>query len=173
MRKLLGGATEDLREPANSFLMRYARDVVAVKVVRQAVFAGVCLVVDRLCRPNVPSPSHNREQKEKGEDDCYNNRCQDLSSRARKSRCSNYQTQIVIARIPRTAEIHAHTTFLAVARTLPGKGKQDALVLPWIALRSAWLAKQNCDAHRIGDFGAVALPERTAVLFTRSHDQLG
>src|SRR6516164_4326968 len=81
MRKLLGGATEDLREPPNSFLMRYARDVVAVKDVRQAVFPGVCLVVDHLRRPDVPPPSHNREQKEKCEDVCYNNRCQDLSSR--------------------------------------------------------------------------------------------
>src|SRR6516165_5035163 len=81
MRKLLGGATEDLREPPNSFLMRYARDVVAVKDVRQAVFAGVCLVVDHLRRPDVPPPSHNREQREKWEDGCYNNRCQDLSSR--------------------------------------------------------------------------------------------
>src|ERR1700745_3626138 len=51
--------------------------------------------------------------------------------------------------------------------------KQDTLVVPWIALRTAWLAKQNCDAHRICDFGAVALPERTAVLFTRSYDQPG
>ena len=58
-------------------------------------------------------------------------------------------------------------------RTLPGKGKQDALALPRIALRTAWLAKQNCDAHHICDFGAVAFPERTAVLFTRSHDQPG
>jgi hypothetical protein len=81
MRKLLGGATEDLREPPNSFLMRYSRDVVAVKDVRQAVFAGVCLVVDHLGRPNVPPPSRDREQKEKCEDGCYNNRCQDLSSR--------------------------------------------------------------------------------------------
>jgi hypothetical protein len=70
MRKLLGGATEDLRESPNSFLMRYARDVVAVKDVRQAVFAGVCLVVDHLRRPNVPPPSYNREQKEKCEDGC-------------------------------------------------------------------------------------------------------
>src|SRR6516164_1782012 len=94
MRKLLGGATEDLREPPNSFLMRYARDVVAVKDVRQAVFAGVCLVVDHLRRPNVPPPSHNREQKEKCKDGCYNNRCQDLSSRARKSRCPSSQTRL-------------------------------------------------------------------------------
>jgi len=93
MRKLLGGATEDLREPPNSFLMRYARDVVAVKDVGQAVFAGVCLVVDHLRRANVPPPSHNREQKEKCEDGCYNNRCQDLSSRARKSRCPSSQTR--------------------------------------------------------------------------------
>ena len=94
MRKLLGGATEDLREPPNSFLVRYARDVVAVKDVRQAVPAGVCLVVDHLRRPNVPPPSHNREQREKCEDGCYNNRCQDLSSRARKSRCSSSQTRL-------------------------------------------------------------------------------
>ena len=94
MRKLLGGATEDLREPPNSFLMRYARDVVAVKDVRQDVFAGVCLVVDHLRRPNVAPPSHNREQKEKCEDGCYNNRCQDLSSRARKSRCPSSQTRL-------------------------------------------------------------------------------
>src|SRR6516225_3534791 len=93
MRKLLGGATEDLREPPNSFLMRYARDVIAVKDVRQAVFAGVCLVADHLRRPNVAPPSHNREQKEKCEDGCYNNRCQDLSSRARKSRCPSSQTR--------------------------------------------------------------------------------
>jgi len=66
MRKPLGGATEYLREPPNSFLMRYVRDVVAVKDVRQAEFAGVCLVLDHLRRrPNVPPPSHNREQKEK------------------------------------------------------------------------------------------------------------
>ena len=58
-------------------------------------------------------------------------------------------------------------------RTLPGKGKQDALALPRIALPTAWLAKQNCDAHRVCDFGAVAFPERIAVLFTRSHDQPG
>jgi hypothetical protein len=94
MRKLLGGATEDLREPPNSFLMRYARDVVAVKDVRQAIFAGVCLVVDHLRRPDVPPPSHNREQKEKCQDGCYNNRCQDLSSRARKSRCPSSQTRL-------------------------------------------------------------------------------
>src|SRR6516164_9802451 len=93
MRKLLGGATEDLREPPNSFLMRYARDVVAVKDVGQAVFAGACLIVDHLRRANVPPPSHNREQKEKCEDGCYNNRCQDLSSRARKSRCPSSQTR--------------------------------------------------------------------------------
>src|SRR6516225_5615594 len=94
MRKLLGGATEDLREPPNSFLVRYARDVVAVKHVRQAVPAGVCLVVDHLRRANVPPPSHNREQKEKYEDGCYNNRCQHLSSRTRKSRCPSSQTRL-------------------------------------------------------------------------------
>src|SRR6516165_9276396 len=94
MRKLLGGATEDLREPPNSFLVRYARDVVAVKDVRQAVPAGVCLVVDHLRRPNVPPPSHNREQKEKYEDGCYNNRCQHLSSRTRKSRCPSSQSRL-------------------------------------------------------------------------------
>ena len=94
MRKLLGGATEDLREPPHSFLVRYARDVVAVKDVRQAVPAGVCLVVDHLRRANVPPPSHNREQKEKCEDGCYNNQCQDLSSRARKSRCPSSQTRL-------------------------------------------------------------------------------
>src|ERR1700758_1488095 len=94
MRKFLGGATEDLREPPNSFLVRNARDVVAVKDVRQAVPAGVCLVVNHLRRPNVPPPSHNREQKEKCADGCYNNRCQDLSSRARKSRCPISQTRL-------------------------------------------------------------------------------
>jgi len=94
MRKLLGGATKDLREPANSFLVRYARDVVAVKDVRQAVPAGVCVVVDQLRRANVPPPSHNREQKEKYEDGCYNYRRQDLSSRARKSRCPSSQTRL-------------------------------------------------------------------------------
>src|ERR1700757_2968198 len=94
MRKFLGGATEDLREPPNSFLVRNARDVVAVKDVRQAVPAGVCLVVNHLRRPDVPPPSHNREQKEKCADGCYNNRCQDLSSRARKSRCPISQTRL-------------------------------------------------------------------------------
>jgi len=93
MRKLLGGATEDLREPPNSFLMRYARDVVAVKDVRQAVFAGVCLVVDHLRRPNVPPPRHHREQKDECEDGCYNKRYQDLSSPARKSQCPSSQTR--------------------------------------------------------------------------------
>ena len=94
MRKLLGGATEDLGEPPNSFLMRYARDAVAVKDVRQTVFADVFLIVDYIRRPNVSPPSHNREQKEKCENGCNNNRCQDLSSRARKSRCPSCQTRL-------------------------------------------------------------------------------
>ena len=94
MRKLLGGATEDFREPPNSLLMDYARDVVAVKDVRQTVFAGVFLVADHLRRPNVPPPSHNREQKEKCEGGCYNNQCQDLSPRARKPSCPSSQTRL-------------------------------------------------------------------------------
>jgi hypothetical protein len=56
-----------------------------------------------------------------------------------------------------------HITWKSADRAIPGKGKQDALVLPWIALRTAWLTKRNCDAHRICDFGAVAFPERSAL----------
>ena len=38
MRKLLGGAAEDLCEPSDSFLMRHVQEMVAVKDVGQAVF---------------------------------------------------------------------------------------------------------------------------------------
>jgi len=94
MRKPLDGAAEDLCEPSDSFLMRHIHEVVAAKDIRQAVLAGVRLVARHLRRPNVPPPSPNREQKEKREDACCNNRCQDLSPRARKSRCPSSQTRL-------------------------------------------------------------------------------
>ena len=70
VRELLGGATEDFREPTNALLMRRVCEVVAVKDVRQAVLAGICLVVRRLCRRYVSPPSRNREQQEKPEHGC-------------------------------------------------------------------------------------------------------
>ena len=57
MRKLFGGAAEDLCEPPNSFLMRYVHEVVVAKDVRQAVLAGVRLSCGTLRRPEVSPPS--------------------------------------------------------------------------------------------------------------------
>jgi len=94
MRKPLDGAAEDLCEPSDSFLMRHIHEVVAAKDIRQAVLAVVRLVARHLRRPNVPPPSPNREQKEKREDACCNNRCQALSPRARKSKMPEFSDTI-------------------------------------------------------------------------------
>ena len=96
MWKLLGGAAKHLCEPADSFLMRYVHEVVAAKDVRQAVFAGVRLVMRHLLRrPKVPPPSHICQQNEKRERGCQTNRGQDSSSHARKSRRPNSQRDLV------------------------------------------------------------------------------
>jgi hypothetical protein len=59
--------------------------------------------------------------------------------------------------------------------TLIEEERRDAFVLSldFLALRTTWLIKQNCNAHRRRDFKATAIPELTTVLFTRSHNQPG
>ena len=88
IRKLLGGAAEDLCEPPDSFLMRYVHEVAVAKDIRQAVWAGVRLPRDPLRRPKVPPPRHKRQHKENREGGCCNNCCQTFSSHARRSRRS-------------------------------------------------------------------------------------
>jgi hypothetical protein len=86
MRKLFGGAAEDLCEPPDSFLMRYVHEGTVAEDIRQGVWAGIRLPVRRLLRrPKVPPPSHKRQRKENRDGSRYKNCCQNSSSHARKS----------------------------------------------------------------------------------------
>ena len=82
MRKLLGRAAEDFREPPDSFLMRYVHEVAVAKDIRQAVWAGVRLR-HFLSRPKVAPPSHKRQCKENRDGSCCKNCCQSSSSHTR------------------------------------------------------------------------------------------
>ena len=74
MRKLFGGAAEDLCEPPDSFLMRYVHEGAVAEDIRQGVLAGIRLLVRPLLRrPKVPPPSHKRQRKENRENSCCKN----------------------------------------------------------------------------------------------------
>src|SRR5258708_1424747 len=85
MRKLLGRAAEDFREPPDPFLMRDVHEVAFAKDIRQAVWAGVRLR-HFLSRPTVAPPGYKRQCKENRDGNCYKNCCQDSSSYAGKSK---------------------------------------------------------------------------------------
>jgi len=72
MRKLLGRAAEDFREPPDPFLMRYVHEVAVAKDIRQAVRASVRLR-HFLSRPTVAPPSYKRERKENRDGSCCKN----------------------------------------------------------------------------------------------------
>ena len=69
MRELRGGAAEDLREPADAFLMRHVHEVAVAEDIRQAVWAGVRRR-HLLRRPKVPPPRHERQHEDDREDGC-------------------------------------------------------------------------------------------------------
>src|SRR6476646_1415674 len=79
MRKLLGRAAEDFREPPDPVLMRYVHEVAVAKYIRQAVWAGVRLR-HFLSGPTVAPPSHKRQCKENRDGSCCNGCCQSSSS---------------------------------------------------------------------------------------------
>src|SRR4249919_4118263 len=83
MRKLLGRAAEDFREPPDSFLMRYVYQVAVAKDIRQAVWAGVRLR-HFLSRPTVAAPSYKRQCKENRDGSCCKTCCQSTSSHTLK-----------------------------------------------------------------------------------------
>src|SRR5271169_2836333 len=89
MRKLLGRAAEDFREPPDPFLMRYVHEVAIAKDIRQAAWAGVCLR-HFLSRPTVAPPSYKRECKENRDGSGCKNCCQSFSSHTPKSRLSSF-----------------------------------------------------------------------------------
>src|SRR5476651_2437222 len=85
MRKLFGGAAEDLCQPPDSFLMRYVHDGGVADDIHQGVLASIRPPVWHLLRrPKVPPPSHKRQRKE-NRDGSYKNGCQNSSSHARVS----------------------------------------------------------------------------------------
>ena len=90
MRKLLGRAAEDFREPPDSFLMRYVHKVAVAKDIRQAVWAGVRLR-HFLGRPTVAPPSYKRERKENRDGSYCKNCSQSSLSHTRKSGLSSSQ----------------------------------------------------------------------------------
>ena len=94
MRKLFGGAAEDLCEPPDSFLMWYVHEGAVAEDIRQSVLAGVRPPGHLLRRPKVPSPSHERQRKENRDGNCYKNCYQNFSSQARKSRLPNSQRRL-------------------------------------------------------------------------------
>jgi len=77
MRKLLGRAAEDVREPPDPFLMRHVHQVAFAKDIRQAVWAGV-LLRHFLSRPTVAPPSYKRQCKENRDGSCCKTCCQAL-----------------------------------------------------------------------------------------------
>src|SRR6266436_363531 len=84
MRKLFGGAAEDLCEPPDSLLMRYVHEWAVAEDIRQGVLAGIRSPARHLLRrPKVPPPSHKRQRKENRDGNCYKNCCQNSSSHAR------------------------------------------------------------------------------------------
>src|SRR6267154_768367 len=89
MRKLLGRAAEDFREPPDPFLMRYVHEVAVANYIRQAVWAGVRLR-HFLSRPTVAPPSDKRQCKENRDGSCCKTCCQSSSSHTR-SRLSSSQ----------------------------------------------------------------------------------
>ena len=77
MRKLFGGAAEDLCEPPDPFLMRYVHEGAVAEDIRQGVLAGLRLPLRHLLRrPKVPPPGHQRQRKENRHGSCYKNCCQ-------------------------------------------------------------------------------------------------
>jgi hypothetical protein len=128
MRKLFGGAAEDLCEPPDSFLMRYVHEGTVAEDIRQGVLAGVRLPVRRLLRrPKVPPPSHKRQRKENRDGSCYKNCCQNSSSHARKSRLPSSQRRLGLDFKRQSCPLVEHgesTTFnrsIAVAFQLGGR----------------------------------------------------
>ena len=68
--KPLGGATEDLREPPDSLLMRHAHEAALVKTIREAKGGGVRR--RRCCPPAVHPPGHegqNKDDRDRGYDE--------------------------------------------------------------------------------------------------------
>ena len=97
MRKLFGGAAEDLCEPPDSLLMRYVHEGAFAEDIRQGVFAGIRLPVGHLLRcPKVPSPRHKRQRKENRDGSSDKNCCQNSSSHACKSRLLSSQRRLGI-----------------------------------------------------------------------------
>src|SRR5271169_4763038 len=90
MRKLLGRAAEDFREPPDPFLMRYVHEVAVAKDIRQAVWAGVRLR-HFPSRPTVAPPRYKRQYKKNRDGSCCKTCCQSSSSHIRKSRLSSSQ----------------------------------------------------------------------------------
>src|SRR6478752_10208197 len=90
MRKLLGRAAEDFREPPDPVLMRYVHEVAVAKYIRQAVLAGVRLR-HFLSRPTIAPPSYKRQCKENRDGSCCKTCCQSTSSHTRWSRLPSSQ----------------------------------------------------------------------------------
>ena len=79
MRKLFGGAAEDLREPPDPFLMRRVHQGAVAEDIGQAVWAGILSARHLLRRPKIPPPGHERQRKETRDGNCYKNHCQSSS----------------------------------------------------------------------------------------------
>src|SRR5580692_4896249 len=95
MRKLFGGAAEDLCEPSNSLLVRYVHEGTIAENIRQGVRAGIRLPVRHLLRrPEVPPPRDKRQPKENRDGSCDKNCRQNSSSHARKSRLPSSQRSL-------------------------------------------------------------------------------
>jgi hypothetical protein len=88
MGKFLGGALEDFREPADSFLMRHAYKVVFPKDISQAVWAGVDPLGRSPSDPKVTSPGHKRQREEGRNSGNHIDCCQSTSSPAREIKTS-------------------------------------------------------------------------------------
>jgi hypothetical protein len=86
MRKFLGRAAEDFREPPDPFLMRHVHEGAVAEDIRQGVLAGIRRPVRHLLRrPKVPPPSHKRQRKENRDGNCYQSCCQNSSPQARRA----------------------------------------------------------------------------------------
>src|SRR5271165_3134539 len=122
MRKLFGGAAEDLCEPPDSFLMRYVHERPVAEDIRQGVLAGIRLPARHLLRRRkVPPPSHQRQRKENRDGSCYKNCCQNSSSHARNPRLQVLRdawvliSKVKVARWLSTAKSTTFNRSIAVA----------------------------------------------------------
>jgi len=75
IRKLPGGAAENVREPLDPLLVRNVHEVAVAKGFRQAVWTGIFLPGLLLPRPEVPPPRHKRQYKKDRNDGCQDHCC--------------------------------------------------------------------------------------------------